>query len=295
MKPAIALIGPGRVGCAITKKLYEAGYQLTAVVSRDRQRATEACKFIGCPTHLAAAELEAATPAEIILIAVPDDQIKPYSDQLQLLCEQQQSQVFIHFSGLHPAAIMEKGEADGRILVSLHPLLPFADREKGYAALPQCPCAIESNDPCGKSLGEELVAAIGGIPFSIAANKKGLYHTAACISSNYIVTLIATARDLLVQCGIAEKQAIPLLLPLITATLDNVKEFGVEQGLTGPIVRGDSGTVSIHQQQLRDAAPEFLDLYRCLGKLTLKTGEKAGRLPPEQAMQIKTILGLDQI
>jgi len=290
MKPTIALIGPGRVGSAVAKKLTAAGYQLTALVSRDRQRAIEACQFINCTSDVATDQLTSVASAAIILLAVPDDQIQSVAQRVQSVCDPKKPPSLIHFSGLHPASIMQSSDLPATLL-SLHPLLPFANREKGYNALNQCPCAIESNTPQGILLGEELATAMGGIPFTVAADKKSLYHAAACISSNYLVTLIAMARDLFIHCGIESEHATPLLLPLMRAAFTNIEEFGVEQGLTGPIVRGDSGTVTQHLQQLKKDVPELLESYRALGIQTVIIGEKSQRLSSNRAADIKEILG----
>jgi predicted short-subunit dehydrogenase-like oxidoreductase (DUF2520 family) len=131
---------------------------------------------------------------------------------------------------------------------------------------------------------------MGGIPFTVAADKKVLYHAAACISSNYAVTLIAVARNLLIHCGIGKEQATSLLLPLMRAAFTNIEELGVEQGLTGPIVRGDTGTVIKHLQQLKNEAPEILNLYRSLGIETATIGEQSQRLSSQKATSMKNIL-----
>ena len=293
MKPTIALIGPGRVGSAITKKLFEAGYRLTAVVSRNYQRAITACQFIGCSNKLATEELSTAAAADIVMIAVPDDHIHDVAQQLRQNNKLQKTSVLIHFSGLHPAAIMGGGPTTTNLL-SLHPLLPFATREKGYEALNRCPCAIESPDSQNISLGKELISALDATPFIINADKKILYHAAACISSNYLVTLMAVARDMLVHCGIEREQAIPLLLPLIQTALNNVEELGPEQGLTGPISRGDSGTVAKHLQAIEEKVPELLSLYRELGIHTTQLAERSARLNKQQTDSLCELLSVNK-
>ena len=285
MKQSIALIGPGRVGCAISKRLHEAGYPITAIISRKQQRAAEACTYIGCSTELAADQLALAETAQIILLAVPDDQIQPLALKLQASVNLSRQTTLIHFSGLHPAEIMRHHSSPAALL-SLHPLLPFADRQKAFANLNQCPCALESDSPQALVLGQKLVNAIGGQYFTLASDKKVLYHTAACIASNYLVTLLASARDLLVNCGIKPDQAIPLLLPLVQASLENVKDLGPEQGLTGPIVRGDTGTVADHIRALKNDAPELLPLYLQMGKMTASIAGRSNRLDPENAIAI---------
>ncbi len=286
MKQSIALIGPGRVGCAVSKRLYEAGYPLTAIISRKRKKAVNACTFIGCSTTLASEQLTDSATAQIILLAVPDDQIQSLALKIQATTIFSKSTTMIHFSGLHPAEIMRHNSSSASLL-SLHPLLPFADRQRAFINLLQCPCALEGDTPQTLALGQELVNAIGGEFFTLDSDKKPLYHAAACIASNYLVTLLASARDLLVSCGIESEQTIPLLLPLVHASLENVKDRGPEQGLTGPIVRGDIGTVTKHIQALENAAPELLQLYLQTGILTTLIGEGSGRLELEKGAAIR--------
>ncbi len=284
MKPSIALIGPGKLGCAIAHRLQAAGYPFSAIISRELSRAQEACAFIGCAPEVASDKLQAAGKAEIILLAVPDDQIEALAKALQSGSTLSAAQTLIHFSGLHPAALMRLGTSKARLL-SIHPLLPFADRQLAAEKLSGCPCALEG-ETAALSLGKQLIAAIGATPFAIAGDQKALYHASACIASNFLVTLLGTARDLLSQCGIAPEQAIPLLLPLVQASLDNTAKLGPEAGLTGPIVRGDRGTVQQHLLALEKSAPELLPLYRLLGEKTLELAVKSGRLSREQAKDL---------
>lgn len=294
MKQSIALIGPGRVGCAVSKRLHLAGYPLTAIISRRRQRGEEACVYIGCEQILVSDQLAKATTAQIILLAVPDDQIQNVASQLQDSCQFSEQTALVHFSGLHSAEIMRQKKSPA-MLLSLHPLLPFADREKAFASLEMCPCAIEADSSQALALAEELVTAMGGYSFPLERQKKPLYHAAASIASNYLVTLLATARDLLVSCGIGSEDAIPMLLPLVQTSLDNVKDLGPEQGLSGPIVRGDIGTVSEHIKALENGAPELLQLYLQMGKLTTTMSQESGRLAPERAADIEKLIDLHQL
>ena len=290
MKPRIALVGPGRVGCAVSKRLHEAGYPITSVISRNMERATEACSYIGCSTTVASVQLADLASAQIILLAVPDDQIRRLAVQIQTTSQLSKTTMLTHFSGLHPAKIMDH-QSSPQPLLSLHPLLPFANREKAYIDLYCCPCALESDAPDALVMGEELVSAVGGYSFTIDHDKKSLYHSAACIASNYLVTLFAAARRLLISCGIEPDQATPLLLPLVQASVENIKNLGPEQGLTGPIVRGDIGTVTEHLRTLRDNAPELLQLYREVGAVTTEIGKNSGRLDPKIATDMQTLLG----
>lgn len=288
MKPNIVLIGPGRVGSAVAKRLHDAGYPLAAIISRDLARAEDAACFIGCEQRIASIDLNCARQGDVILLAVPDDQIDPLAKKLQKEILLQEKSTLIHFSGLKPAESM-RVEGSKAISISIHPLLSFADRNMAAERLTDCPCAIEGDESC-LPLAEELVAAIGGRPFILPSEAKAIYHAAACITSNYLVSLTACARDLLSHCGFDKQQAMELLLPIHQATSDNLSHLLPEEALTGPIVRGDSGTVERHLIALGDQAPQLLDLYRCLGQQTVKLATESGRLPGEQADKLMQIL-----
>lgn len=287
MKPSIVLIGPGRVGAAVAKQLYGAGYPIEAVISRDRLRAEEATRFIGCDPKASTNDLGRARTGEIILLSIPDDQIDSMAKHLQKTIGLAEQATLVHFSGLKPAASMFlQGYATG--LISIHPLLSFADRDMATARLTDCPCAIEG-DVHLLPLAEELVIAMGGSPFPLQSEAKALYHAAACITSNYLVTLTASARDLLMHCGFDKHHAMDLLRPLHRATCANLEQFPPEKALTGPIVRGDTGTVTKHLSAMISSAPEVLDLYCCMGEHTIGLAAKSGRLDKEQALNLQQL------
>jgi predicted short-subunit dehydrogenase-like oxidoreductase (DUF2520 family) len=288
MKPALVLIGPGRVGCAIGHLLHQAGYPIAAVIGRDQNRTEEAAGFIGCGEHVATTDLQAAAQGDILLLALPDDRLSEFSahlcDKVALAAET----TLIHFSGLLPAAIMSRKPEDIALL-SIHPLLPFADRQLAVANLKDCPCAIEG-DLDRHQLGEELVAAFGGEAFLLPTEAKQIYHAAASIASNFMVGLTACARDLLGDCGFDSQQAMRLLGPIHRTTSTNILELGPEQALTGPIVRGDAGSVAMHLNVLSNRSVEIADLYRGLAKETLKLALNSGRLAADKAEEIRLLL-----
>ncbi len=287
MKPALVLIGPGRVGCALGHLLHTAGYPLAAIIGRDLEKTVEATRFIGCSEQLATTDLQAAAKGQILLLALPDDQLAEFADRLQSEVVLAKEACLIHCSGIHPAEILTRQREDIGLL-SIHPLLPFADRQLAVANLKNCPCALEG-DRQRLELGQDLIAAWGGTTFLLPTETKPLYHAAASIASNFMVSLTACARDLLCDCGFDPQQAMQLLAPLHRATSANILELGPEQALTGPIVRGDSKTVATHLKVLENKSIELAELYRSLGMVTLQLAEKSGRLPSAQAEEIKAL------
>lgn len=287
MNIRFTLIGPGRVGSAIAKVLFQKGCFPVSIIGRNLAATRDACDFIGCDSDLATTDLARAAKADLILLAVPDDSIATIACRLQQQHIPKPGTVLLHFSGVHPATIMRYAESQ-TVLYSLHPLLPFADRQQAYEQLQQAPYVGEG-DEAARPIAETVCTALGGRLQNIAPNRKQLYHAAACLASNYLVTLIAEAASLLKECGIDPDQEEALLLPLLEATLNNVAAGGTGKGLTGPIVRGDLGTLKAHMQALRQRSTGLLDLYCLLGSRTALLAERAGRLNPGEADAIQEL------
>ncbi len=287
MKPAVAIVGPGKVGSALGRRLYTAGYPLSALYARDLQKGLKAAAFIGCPVEIVTRELQPLAAAELILLCLPDDQLQQFSSRLCRELGLGDEATLIHCSGLHPASILAPGEQIGRL--SLHPLLPFADSASAAEQLAGCPFALEGDEDRLR-LGTELIDAIGGRPFNLPSHAKHLYHTAASLASNFLVSLTDGACALLAECGLEESEALALLAPLQQATLQNIQRFGPAPALTGPIVRGDTGTVARQLHAITAQAPEQVDLYRSLAGATLGLAVRSGRLSAQKAEPIRQLI-----
>lgn len=285
-----SLIGPGRVGQAVARRLREAGYELEAVVGRSLERAGEAARFIGAAGR-ESTELADAGDSGLVLLAVPDDALADTAGRLiggEII---RPGTVLVHFSGIHRADVLLSGASAARFdALSIHPLQSFADPRRGYAALAGTPCAIECA-PHLAALAERIVADLGGNPFRLASRHKALYHAAACITSNYLVTLVAAAEKVLAGCDFSADESRRLLGPLLQTTARNIAEVGPSDALTGPIARGDLQTVREHLHALVEHAPAQVDLYRFLGRLTIEEGVKKGTLCDSAAEELRTLLG----
>jgi predicted short-subunit dehydrogenase-like oxidoreductase (DUF2520 family) len=288
VKAKIVLIGPGRLGQAVTSLLVEAGYPVAAVISRDPDRAVAAARFVG--TRAAATtDLSRAREGDIVLLTLPDDCLAEAALRLRQNDWLAPGAVLVHFSGRHPAAILNQGSAPAVRALSLHPLQTFADAVTGLRNLPGTPFSVEGEDAL-IPLGETLVEAMGGLPFRIRSEQKPLYHAAACVASNYLITLAAAAGQIMAACGFAEKEALKLLIPLLKGTGRNLITLGPKQALTGPIARGDVQTVASHLDAMADLPKELRDIYRVMGKETVKLALQKGTLEEQQAEAILELL-----
>jgi predicted short-subunit dehydrogenase-like oxidoreductase (DUF2520 family) len=287
MKKSMVLIGPGRAGQAIARLLHEAGHEFKAIISRDPVRAAAAARFIGIPGS-GTTDLSRAREGELVFIAIPDDHIEEMATTLRRKGYLAPNAVLIHFSGILPAAILQGKNGSPRAL-SIHPLQTFADSVLGIRSLPGSPFAVEGDESL-LPLAEELVLNMGGTPFRISTRSKPLYHAAASVASNYMVTVIVVARQIMSACGFSEEEAFHLLTPLLRGTGKNLGALGPEQALTGPIARGDIKTIACHLQALADLDPDLQEIYRVLGRKTVEVARKKGTLNREKAEEILRIL-----
>lgn len=288
MKQRIVLIGPGRLGQAVTALLAEAGHSVRAVIGRDAARALAAARFVGS-RDAATTDLARAVQGNVVLLAVPDDALAATASGLRREGRLAEGAVLIHFSGLHPAAILNAGEGPQVRALSLHPLQTFADAVAGVRNLPGTPFSVEGDEDL-LAFGEQLVRDMGGSPFRIRGEQKPLYHAAACVASNYLVTLADLSGRILAGCGFAEEEAVKLLKPLLQGTIRNLTALDPPRALTGPIARGDVGTVARHLEALAELPDNVREIYRLLGRETVELALKKGSLDVERAGALRELL-----
>jgi len=288
MSRPLVLIGPGRLGMTVARLLAEAGHEIRAIIGRDGSRAAAAARFVGCP-GIGTTDLARVREGELVLIALPDDQIGEMAARLRRQGHLAAGTVLVHFSGIHPAAILLGEEGPLLHALAIHPLQSFADAVMGVRELPGSPCSVEGEEEL-LPLAEGLVTDLGGTPFRLAAEHKALYHAAACVASNYMVTLIDTASEIMAACGFGRDDAFRLLRPLLRGTGNNLSVLGPEQALTGPIARGDQRTVRKHLQALAELPPDIREIYRVLGQRTVALAKRRGTLDQEAEEKILKIL-----
>ncbi|MBN2645550.1 MAG: DUF2520 domain-containing protein [Desulfuromonadaceae bacterium] len=286
MKPRLALIGPGRLGQAVTARLREAGYPISAVIGRDLNKAQAAARFIGAEL-MATDQLRRCAAAQAILIAVADDAIAEVAGHLHASGLVTPHTLLVHFSGLHPAQILV-GPAENPCL-ALHPLQTFASAAQGKSALEGCTYSLQG-DALAVESGQQLVADLGGQAFILPAEMKARYHAAACLVSNYVTTLVAEACQLLAEVDGADELFPRALGPLLQTAVANTLTMGPQQALTGPIVRGDSGTLALHLSTLAEQCPQQLPLYRELARRTLDLAARSERLSKEDQCKLSACL-----
>lgn len=281
------IIGAGIVGTALAVRLVEAGHKCIGVNTRSRNSLERFRKYLTID-HLPLEELVPA--ADSLFITTQDGVIRTVAENLCAKELIKPGQVWIHCSGSLPSEILRVRKSLPVQCLSLHPLQAFANVEQALAILPGTHFGIEGDNPV---LGEEIVRDLGGIPHSIVAEQKSLYHAGAVVASNYLVVLASLAVELFGEAGIPAEGALASLLPLMRGTLYNLEQVGLPQALTGPIARGDAQVVQGHLDQM---PPNLVELYKRLGLKALELGESKKNLQglryaPEELNELKLLLG----
>ncbi len=273
MKDSVSIVGLGRVGTALAVALQARGYALRGVVDKDPEaleRGRELLEGVRCTSYL-----EELKPAQVILVTVKDDAISSVASRLRSLFPHA---LLVHTSGLHPSSVLGEGPR-----LAMHPLQSFASVGEALENLPRSLFSLEG-DSAGLEWGKKVVEDLGGRWMILEASQKPLYHLAACMVSNYLVTLLYGALEAMEKAGLDREKVLPGLLSLMRGTLDNAGKLGVPQGLTGPLVRGDVGTIERHLEALEGlgALDEF---YRFMGLRTLEMIEEGGLPTPAEALE----------
>jgi predicted short-subunit dehydrogenase-like oxidoreductase (DUF2520 family) len=280
----IGFIGAGTVGTALAVRLSGKGYPVVAVSSRTKASAQRLAEAV--PTCQALDSNQAvADSARLVFITTPDGVIAPVAAEIKW----HPGQSVVHCSGADSTDILEPARKRGAQVGGFHPLQTFASVTHAIENIPGSTFAIEADEPLFTEL-REMAASLEGNSIRLGAGDKVLYHAAAVIACNYLVTLVKLATDLWQSFGVPPKQATQALLPLLRGTLNNIDNVGIPDCLTGPIARGDSGTIEKHISALERTAPGILSTYRELGSQTIPIALAKGKIDERKARELQTLL-----
>lgn len=285
-KPKIAVVGAGKVGSALALLLSRRGYPVAGVSSRSIDSARRVADELEVPATVSPEEVTGG--ADVIFITTPDRVIANVAEEITARGGFRPGQVVFHTSGAHPADEIGAVRRLGALAASLHPLQSFADIKMAMENLPGSYFALEG-DREALPLAEHIVKDLGGKSFSIAAEDKPLYHAAACIASNYLVSLMHFATGLYGRFGLTRAEAFEALYPLVRGTIKNINQVGTPQALTGPVARGDGPTLEGHLKVLKDVGEQELDLYSRLGLYTVRAALEKNSINAEEAKKLDDI------
>jgi len=284
-KPSLAIIVAGRAGSALGLALAAAGYPVAAVASRRPETAAALARRLGCPAE--DRPENAARRAAVVWITTPDREIGRVAGAIAARGGFSPGQHVFHASGALPADVLGPAREKGALVAAVHPMQSLTGGDS--AEFRGCFFGVEG-DPAALPLAGRMVSDLGGRFLPLRPEDKALYHAAACVASNYLVSVLDLAVRLLEGAGLARETAAAALLPLVDGTLANIRRAGVTAALTGPVARGDLDTVRRHMEALRNLDPETAELYGRLGRYTAGLARARGDLSPAAAVALESIL-----
>jgi predicted short-subunit dehydrogenase-like oxidoreductase (DUF2520 family) len=283
----ISFIGAGKVATSLGKYFADKGVNVGGYYSKSFESAKTAAEL----THSTAyGDYNTLIKnCDILFITTPDDYIKETCDKLSRENCLREGLIILHTSGALPSSLLSSAKQHGCYIYSLHPLQSFASFESSIESLPQTIFSLEGDT---EKLGviKGLIKQLGNEYFIIKTQDKVLYHAAAAIVSNYLATLVDCGLDIFEHLSIDRSTALRALIPLVEGTLNNIKKLDTAKALTGPIARGDMGTVKKHIEEIKTNIPEKLPLYRALGNLTVDLALKEKLKDEKIGMQLKKML-----
>ncbi|MGK2349837.1 Rossmann-like and DUF2520 domain-containing protein [Actinomyces sp. W5033] len=289
----VGIISAGRVGAVLGSALRAVEHQVVgvhAVSEASRERAE--MLLPGVPV-LEVEEI--VRRAELVLLAVPDDALEGLVQGLADLGAWQMGQIVVHTCGAHGTGVLAPAQAAGAIPIALHPAMTFSGWSTDLARLVGCPMAVTA-PAAFLPVGQALAIELGGQPFVLDEAARPAYHAALAHGANHLVTLVGQAARALAAAGVADPEA--TLAPLLTAALDRALHEGADHALTGPVARGDAGTLTRHLaalDALRDkqgrALTDVVATYRALAQATVQHRLETGDLSEEQAERMRQALG----
>lgn len=274
----ICIIGPGRLGltlayCFLNDSRGE--YSLVSVAAR-RTGTVENAKNILNKTHnkifFSTDNNQAAQKADCVLICTPDDEIKKVCDELFLKNKQKTKiKTVMHFSGLKNLDVLESAKLSGVSICCIHPMKSFANYIDSARTIKNTLFGVtyDKKDRRAVFAVERFINFFDGKSIYIKNDLKAIYHACACVASNYLAGLLNIVEKMGKEIGISSDIFMSGIISLSQGTLDNIKKLGTGKALTGPIARGDVGTIRTHIEKIKSGLDkDFLDVYKLLGKFT---------------------------
>jgi predicted short-subunit dehydrogenase-like oxidoreductase (DUF2520 family) len=284
MARTISIVGAGRVGRSLAKRLRELGWRLGAVVTRSPATARAAVRAIGGGSPQSRLTRE-ALDAAIILITTPDNALAGVSEALARVGGKEcRGKVVLHASGALDRSVLAPLARCGAATGSLHPMQTFSGR-----ALPNLEGVIFAveGDPRARRAAQQIARQLGGVPVTIKGANKPVYHAAGVLVAGHALALVEAATQMLVGIGFTRRRAAAALLPLMRQMLDNFERLGPQAAWTGPIARGDFSVVAKHGKALGQFPREFQETYTAL---SLLAGRVLSKKPTATIQQLRHAL-----
>jgi len=283
-----SIVGCGRLGTNLGAQLKVAGHSPVGLSGTHMRSIQESNAFINakiintCPWKV-------TRMADVVFITTPDDVISHTCQQIMENNGFNEGTIVYHCSGSLPSSILESAMKSGHPVGSFHPLQSFSTKHLRPNPFENIYISVEGMKGATE-MGKTIAHGLKAYFTEVSTDEKTLYHAAAVVASNYLVTLLDMAKQLNIHAGVSENIALKILKPLIQGTLNNIENQGISNALTGPIARGDVRTIQNHVQHISQSLPHLLDLYKKLGQYTLPIARSQQIISEDAAIKLQDIL-----
>lgn len=288
----VGVVGAGRVGAVLGNALRAVGH---AVVGASGISPASLERIETLLPGVPVLEVpDVVARSEVVLLTVPDDALADLVRGLATLGRWRPGQLVAHTAGRFGTDVLEPVRAAGAIPMAIHPAMTFTGTSLDLARLVGCPFAVTAPTAV-LPIAQALVIEVGGEPVVLAEEARVAYHAALSHGANHLVTLTGQASRILEALGVPEPGHV--VTPLLSAALDGALRGG-DTALTGPVARGDVGTVTEHVRALADLAGRHEDLvdvpatYAALARATVQRQLALRRLAEPQARALLDALDL---
>lgn len=280
----VGVVGAGRVGAVLGAALQRAGHRVVAASAVSDASLTRVDVLLPDTPVLPPPDVLAR--CELALLTVPDDALPGLVDGLVAAAAVRPGQLLVHTSGRYGVGVLDPATRQGALPLALHPAMTFTGRSEDLTRLSGACFGVTAPDQL-RPIAEALVLEMGGEAQWVDEDRRALYHAALAGGANHLSTLVNESVDLLRRCGVSDPER--MLAPLLGAALDNALRSG-DAALTGPVARGDAGTVAAHLRELRAVSTNTVNAYVAMARLTADRALAAGLLRPEAAEALLDVL-----
>jgi len=261
--PNILIVGPGKLGSSLFRAFLELGYSSVFLVGHGAGSFGKEKRSYPKGSYKYRLTNEEVRRAGLIFFTVPDDRLSVAVSELYRF--DLSRKVVIHTSGALPASSMEKLKEKGAALGSFHPMQTFSRRFLPLGIWHNIICSYQGAEQ-GRQLVEAFCRKMHLRLLVVTEKQKLALHLAAVVASNFDVALLSWAESILGQEHLESFSPKEIIYPIAKQTLENYRQNNVTAILSGPVLRGDMGTIQKHIAYLKEKNPDQARLYARLSR-----------------------------
>ncbi len=282
------LIGAGRAGRAFSLAMAQAGYRFTWIGSKHGANSAKLAQQIGV-SSCGAGFKGFPEMAGFLIIAVPDSEIVSVASDAIDAGVVGKDTIAVHLSGTLGSDVLNELRTAGASVMAFHPAQTFTQQSDPGSVFEGI-CFDMEGDDTACDLGSHIAHDLGAVSVRLTTEQRIVSHLAMTVSSNYTVSLMYMAEEIMKMAGLSPEIIKKMLQPLFLNTVHNISASGTLNALTGPVSRGDINVIKQHLAVLASGESEYQTVYKVLTHIALNMAVKRGDVSEDKAEKIREIL-----